>query len=96
MQITSTELTVSREQAGKQLDTNELTKLLIKENKFKEGHYELSIEFMFSAGNIVESLDKTLPTAFVGISRIGLARVSSPTPISIDASSISRKNKPKA
>jgi len=82
---------ISREQAGKQLDTSELTKLLIRTNKFKEGHYELSVEFMFSAGNLGVSTDKTLPAALVGISRIGLVRVNSPTPISIDANSINIK-----
>ncbi|HES76653.1 MAG TPA: hypothetical protein ENO09_06565 [bacterium] len=90
-QPTSIDPIATRQVIGKQFTTKEITEILIKQNKLREGYYELSVEFMFSAGAAGPSPDEIFPSAFVGVSRLGLIRVSNPTVLSVDAALITTK-----
>jgi hypothetical protein len=72
------------------LQLKELTEMLIKHYGLKNGLYDLLIEFQIGLGGVASAngTDQLLPGAIVGISRIGLHKVESPTAQTIDASKV--------
>lgn len=66
----------------------ELTTLLIKDQGIHEGLFEISVEFSIAVGAVGPSKDSAMPGAVIGTKRIGLRKVDSPNPLSIDAASV--------
>lgn len=76
----------------------ELAELLVKERGFHEGHYELSIEFQVAIGAFGPTPDAVAPSALLGVSKVGISKVPQPTPLSINAATVSpaQKKPPKS
>lgn len=73
------------------LDTKEITRLLIREMGAHEGHFMLSVEFAFTAGNVGPPPEQTMPGAIIGISRIGIAACDAAGPNTVDAAEVNPK-----
>nr|BAL55713.1 hypothetical conserved protein [uncultured Gammaproteobacteria bacterium] len=73
------------------LDIKRLTELLIRYYGIDSGYYELAVEFGFAAGRAGPSEAEIVPTAFVGVQKVGLIRVEGPTPMSVDAAQLTLK-----
>ncbi|MBL8484646.1 MAG: hypothetical protein JNJ60_20790 [Rhodocyclaceae bacterium] len=63
----------------------DLTRTLIGHYGVHEGHYELMIEFLVGTGKFGPTPEQVSPGSVVSISRIGLLKVTQPTPQSVDA-----------
>lgn len=68
------------------ISLRELAILLIKEHGIHEGHYELTVEFLFSAGPIGPDSTALVPGVMIGFSKVGLTRsTATNSPSSVDA-----------
>ena len=72
------------------MTTRELTELLIKHSGLSEGLYELLIEFQMGFGAVGPAPEHLSPGVMVGVHRIGLSKVSAPSPFSVDASQVNQ------
>ena len=72
------------------LSPRELVVVLVKQADLHEGIWGLHVEFALGAGNATgpKGPDDVIPTAFVGITRIGLRKYESESPISVDAAKV--------
>ncbi|MDR3629353.1 MAG: hypothetical protein P4L42_03365 [Desulfocapsaceae bacterium] len=68
------------------LSLHDLVKLLIKHYDIHEGHYDLSIEFQISLGAMGATPENILPSAMIGLKRVGLTPSGVIGPLSVDAS----------
>ena len=67
----------------------ELTKLLVKHHGFREGIFDISVEFQIGVGSIGPDPEKALfPSAIASVSRVGLKRVDKEGASTIDAASL--------
>ncbi len=82
-----------RDPVGELLDIKLLTELLIRHYGIDSGYYELVVEFGFATGRAGPSEEEIMPTAFVGVRRLGLVRVDQPTPMSVDAAQLFNQQK---
>lgn len=78
------------------LDTKEITRLLIKAMGVHEGHFMLSVEFAFTAGNVGPSPEQAMPGAIMGISRIGIVACDAAGPNTVDAAEANPKKAARA
>lgn len=69
-------------------DRVDVLKTLIKAQGIKSGHWILSIEFNFGASNVGPTPETALPSAIVGVGKIGIQRVDPSDPTAIDASGV--------
>ncbi len=67
------------------LSLRELTELLVKHYGIHEGKYDLLMEFQIGTGMFGPTPEATLPSAFVGISKIGLMPTSVESATTVDA-----------
>ena len=76
----------------------QLSTLLVKENRIHEGHYEPFFEFQFAAGAIGPNEQEILPGIMLGVKSVGIRKVDTPTPLSIDAAMVNPapEKKPRA
>lgn len=74
----------------------ELATVLIKHHGLHEGYYDTAIEFQFALGSVGPDPQRPLPGAMLGVSRIGLLRVETPGPQSVDAAKVNPTRKPRA
>lgn len=69
----------------------EIVEELIKRQDIHEGIWRLYIEFAFGAGNAGPSPEQIVPTALIGIQRIGILRVEAEDALSVDAARVNPK-----
>lgn len=69
----------------------EVAEALIKKQNIHEGIWGLIVEFNFTAANAGPTPDAVLPSAIVGVKQIGIAKLDSPTNLSVDASVVNPK-----
>lgn len=67
------------------LSLRDLTELLIKHYGIHEGKYDLLMEFQIGTGMFGPTPDAKLPSAFVGVSKIGLMPASVESATTVDA-----------
>lgn len=70
------------------LSLRDLTELLIKHYGIHHGKYELLMEFQIGTGMFGPTPEATLPSAFVGISKIGLMPTSLESAMTVDAATV--------
>ena len=63
----------------------QLAAILVKENRFHVGLYEVAYEFQIAIGTVGPTPDQLSPGALFGVGKVGLSRVDQPTPFSVDA-----------
>lgn len=78
------------------LSLKELAEILVRHHGYTEGIYETTIEFQIAVGAVGPNPQQTLPGAIVGISKIGLSKISEMNHHSVDASLINAPKKPRA
>lgn len=66
----------------------EVAGYLIKMVGHREGLFDLSVEFNLGVGNFGPTPEKVFPSAFVGISRIGLQKTRVAGPHTVDAAKV--------
>lgn len=76
------------------LSLRDLTEILIKHYGINDGKYDILLEFQIGTGMFGPSPENTLPSAFVGVSKIGLTPTSVITATTVDASMVN-PSKPK-
>lgn len=64
----------------------ELTEILIKHQKIKEGLYDLAFEFQIAVGAMGPTPESICPGAMIGISHIGLSKTEVSSVNTVDAS----------
>ena len=70
--------------------SRELVEVLIRHHGITKGIWMLHVEFVMGAGSIPGPEGKALPTALIGMNKIGLAEVSALNDLAVDASTISK------
>ena len=63
----------------------ELVEVLIKAQGIQEGIWSLSVEFGFGVSNMGADEEHLVPTAMLGVIRVGLQRTEKLTGLSVDA-----------
>lgn len=66
----------------------EIVELLIRKAGIKEGHWQLSINFAFTATTLGPSEEDLKPGIIVAVNAIGIAKVETPTNLSVDAATV--------
>jgi hypothetical protein len=74
----------------------DLAALLVRHYGLKDGTYEPMVEFMIGTGNMGPSPDTIVPSAIIGVSKVGLVKVPNPTPNSVDAAKANPQKPPRA
>ncbi|UQV43462.1 hypothetical protein KIV45_15965 [Janthinobacterium lividum] len=67
---------------------SEILKLMLKDQGIKEGNWVLALEFGFSAVTAGPTPETSMPSAIVGVGKVGLQRVDAANLISVDAAKI--------
>lgn len=75
---------------GTPLGIKELTAALVRHYKLHEGLYDLFLEYQFALGNFGPNPDQVVPSAVIGLSKLGITRVSQSGPLTVDASVVNR------
>jgi hypothetical protein len=70
------------------LGIKELTAALVKHYDLHEGLYDLYLEYQFAFGNFGPSPSQVVPSAVVGLSKLGVTRVTQTGPLTVDASEV--------
>lgn len=78
---------------GIPMTLRELTELLIKHNGIHEGLYAITIEYQIGVGTTGPTPETVMPTAMVGISRIGISRANTAGPTTVDAALVNPRKK---
>jgi hypothetical protein len=73
---------------GTPLSMRDLAAILIRHYGVHDGLYEPMIEFQMGFGAVGPDPQHLVPGAMIGVHRIGLSRVESPTPFSADATEV--------
>jgi hypothetical protein len=73
---------------GTPLGIKELTAALVKHYDLHEGLYDLYLEYQFAFGNFGPSATQVVPSAVVGLSKLGVTKVSQTGPLTVDASEV--------
>lgn len=68
----------------------ELTELMVRHQGIKEGHWMVLVRFSHTTGNLDTGKNDPAPGTVTRIESIGIQRIPEPTPISVDASELSR------
>lgn len=75
------------------LSLGELTEILIKHYGLHEGEYDLLIEFQIGTGMSGPTEETKCPSAFIGVSKIGLMQASVHSPNRVDAAKVNPQKK---
>ena len=67
---------------------SELAALLVKDQGIHEGHHELSVELQVGVGAVGPDEQSALPGAVIGVKSIGIRKVDTPNPLSVDAAKV--------
>lgn len=78
----------------RQIDLRELTEILIKHFDYRDGFYEVGIQFNITVGRVGTDTMPQGPGAVLAIGGIGISRVDSPNPAALDAAEVN-PHKPK-
>jgi len=73
----------------------EIVEALIKQANIHDGKWQIIIEFGLAAVNSKVGENEYTPTAIIPVKNIGIMRVDKDTPLSVDASLVNPKLKPK-
>lgn len=73
---------------GNSLDIKGLTEVLVRHYGYKEGLWELVIEFRVGFGALGPTEAERLPSAVLGLSRIGLNPTNKANAFSVDAAAL--------
>lgn len=73
---------------GTPLSIKELTAALVKHYELREGLYDLYLEYQFAVGNFGPSASQVVPSAVVGLSKLGVTKVTQLGPLTVDASEV--------
>ena len=73
---------------GTPLGIKELTAALVKHYDLHEGLYDLYLEYQFAFGNFGPSASQLVPSAVVGLSKLGVTKVTQTGPLTVDASEV--------
>lgn len=73
---------------GTPLGIKELTAALVKHYDLHEGLYDLYLEYQFAFGNFGPSASQVVPSAVVGLSKLGVTKVTKTGPLTVDASEV--------
>lgn len=73
---------------GNPLGIKELTAALVKHYDLHEGLYDLYLEYQFAFGNFGPSASQVVPSAVVGLSKLGVTKVTQTGPLTVDASEV--------
>lgn len=76
------------ETGPRMFDLKELCTLLVRESGVSEGVWDLSFEFQVGFGAAGPAGSTPLPSAIVGVKRIGLTPAKGPGPYTVDAAEI--------
>ncbi|MBK5912802.1 hypothetical protein [Rhodocyclus purpureus] len=87
-----TEHPADQQPVAEPLSIRQIAELLVKQYGLTDGLYDPMIEFSIGTAYAGANEDDTLPSAIVGVSRIGLIRTQKKTALTVDAAQI---NKPK-
>lgn len=71
----------------------EIAEILIEKEGITEGFWGIFIEFGLAGGNVQFAPETVLPAAIVPVKKIGIQRFDEPNPLTVDASSTSRRTK---
>src|SRR5271170_2025705 len=75
------------------LPLKEAAELLVRHYGLREGLWEVALEMQVGVGQISgATADAVLPGAAIGVSRIGLARVTAAGPLTVNAAEIASSN----
>lgn len=71
----------------------QLTEILVKEQGFTEGLYDMSVDFQVAVGGVGPSPSEFYPGAVIGVAGFGLLRASVEGPHTVNASNINSNAK---
>ena len=74
-------------------DFKEITEALVKKQGIHEGIWGIYVEFGLNAANLGPTDEQLLPTALVGIKKIGIQRMEKETNLGVDASKVNPNQK---
>ena len=69
----------------------EVTEALVKKLDLHEGLWQVTIEFKLAAALMGSSAEDAMPTALVGVSKIGMHKVEKKTHLTVDAAVVNPK-----
>ena len=72
-----------------QFELLEIAKLLLKKQGVKEGLWTVGVQFSIGVANAGPDPSKVFPSALVSVEKLVLNRATEPSPLTIDASTIS-------
>jgi len=70
------------------LGIKDLTAALIRHYGLHEGLYDLYLEYQVAVGNFGPSASQVVPSTVVGLSKLGVTKVTEPGPLTVDASEV--------
>lgn len=73
---------------GTPLEIRELTAVLVKHYGLHDGLYDLYLEYQMAFGNFGPSASQLVPSALVGLSKLGVTKVTQTGPLTVDASEV--------
>lgn len=65
---------------------SDILKLMLKDQGIREGNWVLALEFGFSAVTAGPTPETSMPSAIVGVGKVGIQRIDEANPTSVDAS----------
>ena len=72
-----------------QFELLEVAKLLLKKQGVKEGLWTVGVQFSIGVANVGPDLSKFFPSVLVGVDKFVISRATEPSPLTVDASTIS-------
>jgi hypothetical protein len=70
-------------------ELKEITEILVRHHGIREGLYDLLLEFQIGIGAAGPDPSSVVPSAMVGVRRIGLTKTTTPGASTVDAAAIS-------
>lgn len=70
---------------GTPLGIKELTAALVRHYGLHEGLYDLYLEYQFALGNFGPTPAEVVPSAVIGLSKLGVSKVAQTGPLTVDA-----------
>jgi len=91
MPLPNTDAPVETVETIAALPIRKITELLIEHHGLKEGFYEPIVEFVIATGHVGPQAQDALPSAIIGVSKIGLMKTETETPTCVDASKVGKR-----
>ena len=73
---------------GTPLGIKDLTAALVRHYGLHEGLYDLYLEYQFAVGNFGPSATQVVPSTVLGLTKLGVTRVTQTGPLTVDASEV--------